>query len=103
MLIYTGNIIEKVLWSIFVLTAATGSVIVLSNYAQKHLKYEVIQAFTSQAITRAYYPQVTFCLDNLRYTLVRLHCGVDFKKIVNHTDCENDGQCPKEKNKRNLE
>ena len=89
--IYTGNIIEKVLWSIFVLTVVTGSVIVLSNYAQKHLKYEVIQAFTSQAITRAYYPQVTFCLDNLRYTLVRLHCGVDFEKIVNHTDCENAG------------
>ena len=89
--IYTGNRIEKVLWSIFVLTAVAGSVIVLKDYAQKHLKHEVIQVFTSQTITRAYYPQVTFCLDNLRYRLVTLHCGVHFSNIANHTDCENNG------------
>ena len=86
--IYTGNTIEKILWSIFVLTAVAGSAIVLNNYVQKHLRHEVMQAFTSEITKRAYYPQVTFCLDNLRSQLVRLHCGYDFTNVLNYTDCK---------------
>ena len=88
--IYKGNAVEKILWSIFVLTAVVGSVIVLNNYVQRHLKHEVTQSFTSETTNRAYFPQVTFCLDNLRFDLLKLHCGVEFSKIVNYTECKND-------------
>ena len=81
--IYTGNKIEKVIWSIFVLTAVVGSAIVLSNYVQKHFRHEVMEAFTSETAKRAYYLQVTFCLDNLREQLLRLHYDVDVKSIFN--------------------
>ena len=63
--IYNGNAVEKILRSVVVLTAVVGSVIVLNNYVQRHLKHEVIQSFTSETTNRAYFPQVTFCLDNL--------------------------------------
>ena len=88
--IYTDNPVEKILWSVFVLTAVTGSVIVLNNYIQKHLRHEVIQSFTSETTARAYFPQVTFCLDHLRLDLASLHCGFAYNKILNFTDCEND-------------
>ena len=88
--IYAGNTVEKILWSIIVLTTVACSIVVLSNYVKKHLRHDIIQAFTSETTNRAYYPQVTFCLDNLRYKLGRLHCGVDYTEIANHTDCEQD-------------
>lgn len=88
--IYAGSLIEKILWSIFVLTTVACSVVVLSNYVKKHLRHDVIQVFTSETTNKAYYPQVTFCLDNLRYILGRLHCGVDYREIDNHTDCQHD-------------
>ena len=86
--IYSGNSVEKILWSVFVLTAITGSVIVLNNYVQKHLRHEVIQSFTSETTKKSYFPQVTFCLDHLRLDLLSLHCGSAYNKIVNYTDCE---------------
>ena len=88
--IYNGNVVEKIVWSVFVLTAVVGSVIVINNHVQRYLKHEVIQSFTSETTNRAYFPQVTFCLDNLRFKLLKLHCGVEFSKIVNYTECKND-------------
>ena len=98
--IYSGNIVEKILSPVFVLTAVAVSVIVLNNYVQKHLRYKMVQSFISETINMPYFPQVTFCLDNLRHDLLTLHCGVSFSNVVNYTDCENnelDCSVPKRK------
>ena len=89
--IYSGNKVEKIVWSMLVLTTVACSIVVLSNYVKKHLRHEVMQTLTSETTNRAFYPQVTFCLDNLRSKLGRFHCGVDYIYLANYTDCESHG------------
>ena len=88
--IYTGNYAEKIVWSVCVLVAITFAVIISKGFVENFLKREVYQVISSTTTNRAYFPQVTFCLDNLRSEIETLSCGVSVHKINSNTHCESE-------------
>ena len=88
--IYTGNYAEKIVWSVCVLAAITFAVIISKGFVENFLKREVYQVISSTTTNRAYFPQVTFCLDNLRSEIETLSCGVSVHKINSNTHCESE-------------
>ena len=62
--IYTGNPLEKLLWITCVLVALVCCGLITSSYATKYRQREIYQNVLERAETKAYFPQVTFCVLN---------------------------------------
>ena len=60
--IYTGNAVEKLIWSAFLLAAAITTGIIVYGFVTKYQKYEVYQSISATPTIKPYYPQITFCL-----------------------------------------
>ena len=70
--IYTGNTTEKFFWSIFVILALVINDIVLIGYMSRYQKYGVYQDVSCTPTTKAFYPQLTFCLSDRKDALKHL-------------------------------
>ena len=60
--IYTGNPLEKLIWTTFVLIALACSGLIINSYVTKYRGHEIYQSVLERAETKAYFPQVTFCI-----------------------------------------
>lgn len=63
--IFTGNTLEKLIWAICVLVALACSGLFTNIYVMKYRGHEIYQSVLERAETKAYFPQVTFCVLNL--------------------------------------
>ena len=63
--IYTGNPLEKLIWITCVLVALICCGLITSSYATKYRQREIYQNVLERAETKAYFPQVTFCVLSL--------------------------------------
>ena len=63
--IYTGNPLEKLIWTTCILVALICSALITNSYVTKYRGYEIYQSVLERAETKAYFPQVTFCVLNL--------------------------------------
>ena len=63
--IYTGNPLEKLIWITCILGALIWCGLTISIYATKYRQHEIYQNVLERAETKAYFPQVTFCVLNL--------------------------------------
>ena len=61
-IICTGNAVEKLTWSVFLLAAAITTGVIVHGFITKYQKYEVYQSISTTATIKSYYPQITFCL-----------------------------------------
>ena len=71
--IYTGNPLEKLIWITCVLVALVWCGLITSSYATKYRQREIYQNVLERAETKAYFPQVTFCVLNLHPLLCEQH------------------------------
>lgn len=61
-IICTGNAVEKLTWSVFLLAAAITTGVIVHGFITKYQKYEVYQSISTTATIKSYYPQITYCL-----------------------------------------
>ena len=81
--IYSGNAVEKVIWSALVLISMIFAGLAFHSFLLKYHKYEVYQSVYSTPATEAYYTQVTFCLSAYQPKWQSLLC-----KEIHYISCK---------------
>ena len=81
--IYSGNAVEKFIWSVLVLASVIFAGLAFTGFLKKYHKYEVYQSVYSTPTTEAFYPQITFCLSAYQPKWQALLC-----KEIHYISCK---------------
>lgn len=68
--------VERIIWSITVMTAAVVAVYLIKWDILKYKKHDVFHDYSTVTLKKAYFPSITFCLTKLKLDLDDYYCGL---------------------------